>query len=245
MKILEWKKWPVSGAGLDFIKIMAALLMLIDHIDHIVLERHNFTMFLLGRGAYPLFAYACAAAFIRAGVEKAPDYARNLIMWGLIVVPISWLTRDTTAANILFTLAVGAGVLPFMMAIGRVGRAVIFTAAVVLLYFPNLFEFSFLGALAPVAIYMTMTGTKDGVFWLVISLGLMNFGGVLPEMTDLGGMAYTIMAITSVTTLGVAWGVLRLSQDRPSSEKRLLPKYFLHIFYPAHMIVLALIARFV
>ncbi len=244
-ELLNHKNWPISGAGLDFIKIMAAILMLIDHIDHIVLDREAVGMFFIGRGAYPLFAFACAASFIRGGLDKAPKYAKNLILWGLIVVPVSWMTRDTTAANILFTLAIGAGLLPFLIKIGVAGRAVIFTSAVLSLYFTNIVEFGFLGALAPAGFYLVMTGQKDGTFWLVITLALMNFGGFMHEVEGFGAIEILIMFFVAAATIGFSWLVLKLAEGMKRNEKRLLSKYFLHIFYPAHMIGLALIKPFV
>lgn len=243
--LLHKTDWPIRGTGLDFIKIMAAILMLVDHIDHIMLDRTAPLMFLIGRGAYPLFAFASAAAFVRGGLDKAPAYAKSLILWGLIVVPISWMTRDTEQANILFTLAIGAGVLPFMMQIGVAGRALVYISAVLLLYFPGIVEFGFLGALAPVAFYMAMTGTKDGVFWLVITLALMNFNDIGSELANFGALEYFYLSIIALCATVIPWGVLKMSEDMEENNRRLMPKYFLHIFYPAHMIVLAVLGAII
>ena len=161
--------WPISGTGLDFVKIMAAILMVIDHIDLLWFDRQQILFFLLGRGAYPLFAYACACAFLRAGTDKAHLYAKRLIIWGLITIPISMVCRDVDAANILFTLAIGAGITPFLIHIHIYIRVMIFGAALFSMQCPNIFEYGFLGALLPAAIYSMMIGQKDGVYMVFIS----------------------------------------------------------------------------
>jgi hypothetical protein len=53
-----------------------------------------------------------------------------------------------------------------------------------------------------------------------------------------------MMVMIASSTIFLPWFIILFAKSL-TSTKRLTPKYFLHIFYPLHMILLALIKPFV
>mgnify|MGYP000114724799 CR=1 FL=1 len=237
------KNFPLSGTALDFIKIAAAVLMLIDHIDHQLLERSAGFLYLVGRGAYPLFAFAAASALVRGGMEKAPHYAVRLLILAVLIVPVLRYSRDVEAANILFTLAIGMGIAPFVIAQGRLVKYTLFGAGLLTILMPNIFEFGFAGALLPVLFYLYIKKEVGG-WWLWPMLAAANFGGICSLMDSFEPMMLTGMIAVALATIVIPMGIIYLGGFLPNDRKRLMPKYFLHVFYPAHIFILAVIAKF-
>ena len=235
---------PVRGTALDFVKIAAAILMLIDHIDYMVLERSSGFLYLLGRGAFPLFAYAAAASVVRARVENAPKYAWRLLLIAVLIVPIIQWSRDLNAANVIFTLAVGLGMTPFVMRQSKIGQHIIYVCGVASMFLPNLFEFGFIGALL-VPLFYNYIKEGRAQIWLWMMLGLANFGGIMPLIENFEPFQIPIILVIALTTIFLPVAILALVVRLPNDKKRLMPKYFLHIFYPAHILALAVAANFI
>lgn len=86
------------------IKVLAALLMVIDHIG-IVFFPEQLLFRYLGRLSFPLFAWS-----LGQGEKYTKDvfaYLLRIIIWGLIAQPIYFVLFRNGQLNILFTLAIG------------------------------------------------------------------------------------------------------------------------------------------
>ena len=98
--------WQLSGAPLDAIKLFAAVLMLGDHVNTILLHGNVTILWSLGRAAFPLFCFALSCNLARG--TNSLRYFQTLILFGVVTQPIHGAAFSGNFANVLFTLAVGA-----------------------------------------------------------------------------------------------------------------------------------------
>lgn len=239
-------RMPVSGVALDCVKIIAALLMLADHWDDIILDRTAAHLMLIGRAVFPLFCFATAAAVLRAGEEKALNYTGKILLLAVFVEPVSQLSRDIDMANILFTLAIGAAFIPFLARLCDRDRMLVFGLGLLTLYFPSQWEYGMVGALLPAAMYFVLRGEKRYIPWLIVLLALVNFNNIMMYVDAGAALPINLVSffMIGLATIIPPWIILMLCRNI-KGEQRLLPKYFLHVFYPLHLICLALINPFV
>jgi len=86
------------------IKVLAALLMVIDHVGLIFFPDRLIFRY-LGRLSFPLFAW-----LLGQGEKHTRDvyaYLLRIVIWGLVSQPIYFLLFHNGQLNILFTLALG------------------------------------------------------------------------------------------------------------------------------------------
>lgn len=235
--------YPISGKGLDFVKIMAVIFMIIDHVNSMILKpiaMDDPLLLLLGRGAFPLFAYATAAAMIRSGTDKAQNYATQLFIWGLFTHAISYLTRDTAAGNVFFTLAFGALLVPYVISLSQRQKWMLYVICVFTNAFPVLCEFGFPGILLPSLIYMYLKGDKSVLKWLILFAFLMNIPAQYHEFIKIDFIiSATIILIFAMI---LSFGTLYIASNF-SDQGRYLHRYALHIFYPTHLALFGLIGQ--
>lgn len=239
----------VDGRALDFIKIAAAVFMVVDHINAMLLHYVVPEMMMVGRATFPLFCYAVAIA-----VDKTENfdnvlekYGRRLLFLAFLVEPVSLLTRDIGAANVIFTLGLGAIFAAYsrQMKDWHVYLCFVLAAAAMSVKALSFVEFGMAGIALPAAILMIWRGRKAAWFFMLLLLATMNCAGYGEELNSLSdvrivftGIALMILAATSLPFI-----VLLFAKDLPQNG-RLLSKYALHVFYPGHLLLLWGIAHF-
>jgi hypothetical protein len=97
----------------DFLKLLAMVSMLIDHIGYMFFPQHAIFRS-IGRLAFPIFAYHLAVGYEKTSSLK--NYAGRLFVFGLISqVPYSFfspgLEFTPLKLNIMFTLLAGLGII--------------------------------------------------------------------------------------------------------------------------------------
>lgn len=238
-----------DGRALDFIKVCAAVFMVIDHINMTLFDSTRPEMFLVGRATFPLFCYAVAVSLLKAGPEKGPHYAwtryaPRMLLLALITEPIAQFSRDIgPIANVIFTLGIGAAMAGLSYRLREWQIAALCALAVGLMYFPPVFEFSAAGAMLPAAFMLAMRGRPLGFICLALLLSTINLGGFasLLEKEDTDALVYaSLAALASIATPLI---LIRYAATQPQ-DGRYLPKYFLHVFYPAHLLLIWAIGRF-
>lgn len=231
----------LDGRALDSIKIAAAILMILDHFNHILLAGSSTVMFLLGRGAFPLFCYAAARAVMRAP-EKTPRYALVLAIMGGLAQPFYFFSFGQMTGNVLFTLAAGGMIALWSEKMPRRYLYAFFIFAIVSMYGPSIAEFGLVGAALPAAMLLWMRGEKAAFAFAAIFIFLMNMGG-LGEATEKNTLSelFLTASVTGLSAFFLFWLTLH-SAAAIKGTGRLLPRYFLHIFYPVHMTALKGIA---
>lgn len=224
------------------LKIFALLVMTIDHADRILLDHSVHFMTVLGRFAFPLFAFMIA----RNGLytSNAKEYLKLLLIFGVLSQPVYWWALDHDSfwqpLNVLFTLALGllgvrawlAGywwTLPFIVAAGW------------------FVEYSMEGVAVMIAIGYTVHSIRDRglahpltwaggllIIWMACYINTGGYG-----LSDMLGNSYAPWVI-----LAFALGFISLHPSIEEFEKKFRwPgfKIFFYSYYPGHLAALGLI----
>lgn len=230
----------LDGRALDFMKIAAAACMLADHIDLMWFSRGAPLLGLIGRVTLPVFCYAAAVGVKRA--EEKPGeagflrYLSGLLLLALASEPVSILTRPGASANIVFTLALGV---LFAHASRRMKDWQVFAcmvAALASMPLPQTLEYGFTGVMLPAAMLRVMEGEKKYLPFLLGLLLLLNLNGSGVADASRLAVAGARLAIGAVTIF-MPYMLVRLAAGLPR-DGRWLPRYFLHAFYPGHLLAL-------
>jgi len=228
-----------SGAPLDVVKLVAAILMVIDHVNAMFLQGPEVNIcWELGRIVFPLFCFALACNLQRG--TRVPEYVGMLLLLGVVSQPIYANALTADDGNILFTLAVGATILAVLRtrslwlqhAVLGVGVAAVFTPWV---RARSGLDFGLAGMLFPAAIYLVMEGRWSHVVWLVLLLVGLNWYPPSPLVAPLSAALFAGIGGVAVALLALAF------RHRP----RFLPRYALHVFYPGHLLVLLAIRELI
>ena len=217
------------------LKIIAMISMLIDHIGAYLLPQYRW-MRIIGRVAYPIFAY-----MIAEGCRHTKHRARYLLqMGGLAAVCqlVDYVARGSLAQSILvtFTLSIltvyaidnfrkHKGILSGLLALMVFGG--VLYACYVLPYklagTDYDIQYDFLGVMLPVVIYLVPD--KQGKLFAAAA--------VLAAMSGRWG---------SVQWYGLAAIPLLLLYNEKRGKAKL--KYLFYIFYPAHLVAIYLVGQY-
>jgi hypothetical protein len=231
----------LDGRALDAAKLVAALAMVVDHVGAIWLHRRWPVMDAVGRVSFPLFAYAAAVAADRAGVGGARSVARLLLL-AITVEPLLRLARpDLHAVNVLFTLALGMALGGAWSSLDARARALGVAGALGAAVFPQSVEFGLAGVLLPAALVAALRGERGAFLVAAALLPFLNVPPLRWAFTEAPARVQHELlvrvardaVVVAVVPLAVVHACARLPGDG-----RLLPRYFLHVFYPAHLLFL-------
>lgn len=228
----------LMGAPLDAIKLLAAVLMLGDHVNTILLDGHAPLLWWLGRIAFPLFAFVVALHLARG--RPAGPYAAGLLLVGVPtqVVYAAAFPYGTTEANILFTLAGGAVLAGWLAQAGPWRHLALGVGLAVALGLPGLaktgVDFGLVGLLLPGALLLVLNGAPGGRPWLVAVVAALNAIGWHPR-----GVPPALDAALCASAILVGLPLAALAATRFAGQPRVLSRFALQAFYPAHLAVLA------
>ena len=229
----------LSGAPLDVIKLAAAVLMLGDHVNTALLNGGVPLLWRFGRIAFPLFCFVLACHLVRGA--DAPRYARGLLLIGIVTQPVFAAAFQVEFANVLFTLAAGAVLAAALLKQGgwRAHLALAAGTAVVFAWQARArtgVDFGLAGMLLPAALALVLTGARWHVVWAAVLLFCLNaWARRGPDETWIGGASLDALfaGLGGLAAIGLAL----LFRGKP----RFLPRYALYMFYPGHLLALALL----
>ena len=219
------------------IKIIAAASMLIDHMGLLLFPQYRF-MRILGRLAFPLYAFCIAEGFYYTRDRKR--YFLQIFVLGLLCQIVYFIADGSMYLGVLIAFSLSIllmwtldGVKNALAAKdGTMKAAAIFVlslaAVAVLCHFMTV-DYGFVGILLPVLAFAS--DKKWGRLGL-FSLGLVALCAVIYCS---GGLDVQWWALATLP-------LLALYNGKPGKYRM---KYFFYIFYPAHLAVLYLIAMFV
>lgn len=191
---------------------MAALIMVVDHIG-IMFFPGEMGLRLIGRLSFPLFAFGIAQGVTYT--SNFPKYLFRILLAAVISQPIYERAFYNTNLNPLFTLAFGAMVLWFF----RKGQKEQFLAMVLLV-------FSF--------------WLKSSYSWYgVATIFFYGFYYCAKEVSFYGQMALQVIygLLTGVWIQSLSLFAFPIA-GRVLKRTVHLPKYFLYVFYPLHLVIL-------
>ena len=230
---------PLAGAPLDIVKLAAAVFMLGDHINTVLLQGAQPLMWRFGRIAFPLFCFVAACHLLRGADPRR--YLSILLVSAAATQPIFAIAFRGQLGNVLFTLAAGiaiAAALPHLRPLAR--HAVLATAPAVALAAPvpavSGVDFGLAGMLFPAAVFAALRFGPSYLPWLVIFVFTLNAPLPRPagEAWWFGPLLDGLFA--GVGSLAVV-AIAALFRGKP----RFLPRFALHLFYPGHLAALAAI----
>lgn len=219
---------PISLSG-NALKLIAAAAMFIDHMG-LMLFPHDLTLRLIGRLAFPIYAFMIAEGCKHTRDRKR--YFLSLFLLGLACQAVYFVVDGSLYLSILFTFSLSilliyaldeAKAHPGVPAGLRLGLTF---GAVLLLNQVFTIDYGFTGCLVPVFASL-LHGTKyDTIPHNVAMLGL----GVALQAA--GSSPYQYLALLALPLLLLYSG----------KRGKLRMKAFFYIFYPAHLAVLQLVA---
>lgn len=240
------QNFPQTGEAPDMIKASAAILMVLDHINILFLGGIPI-LWVLGRTVFPLFCFTVALHLAR-GVD-GKTYLKKLLPFALLAqIPHTWALWEPVMDadihkfffNVIFTLALGGFIAPYLMKARNWVKFGLLVLAIAIEPIVDIFEFGLVGMLLPTFFLMIIKGEKGGWPLTLLAMYLVNYDADIIGIGPVANFVYFIMAATYIIL--TLWIIFELSKLKDG--KRFLPKYFLHFFYPAHFIVLGLIAKF-
>jgi TraX protein len=221
-----------TGAPLDVVKLVAAILMVVDHVNVIFLAHEANIWWKLGRIVLPLFCFALACNLRRG--TRVPEYVAMLLLLGAVSQPIYAKALAADDGNILFTLAVGATILAALRTRSLLLQHAVMAIGVVAIFSPWIraragLDFGLAGMLFPAAIFLVMDGRRSHVVWLALLLVGLNWHQPNPlQFAPVTATLFAGIGSIAVVLLAIAF------RHRP----RFLPRYALHFFYPGHLLAL-------
>lgn len=219
------------------IKIIAAASMLIDHMGLLLFPQHGI-MRILGRLAFPLYAFCIAEGFYYTRDKKR--YFLQIFILGIVCQAAYFIADGSMYLGVLIAFSMS---ILLMWALDGVKKAhaakdgtmkaaaifVLSLAAVAALCHFMTVDYGFVGILLPVLAF------ASGKKW--VRLGLFSLGLVV-----LCAVIYSSGRLDVQWWALVALPLLALYNGKPGKYRM---KYFFYVFYPAHLAVLYLIAMFV
>jgi len=209
---------------LEAAKWIAIVSMTIDHYGKIFDPPFYLATHIIGRIAFPLFAWIIATR-LALSPELGSRYLLRLLPWALVSQPVYMLVGHAWwDGNILITLALGVGVHLAINAIKR-DRKIRVLALIVALLLPALFvDFGLVGVLMIPLIAQMATGGA----WAAGPAGVLANASFTPPFLPFP--AWFALLATPVALLSIQ---LRLRLYR-------LPTQLFYAYYPAHLLVLHL-----
>ena len=218
--------------NIDFLKIVAVVIMVIDHVNHIIFRRAYWEMTALGRVAFPLFAFILVYNFYYH-THNQLKYLKRLLLFALISQPFFSLAVGNEF-SIFVTLSLAVATLYLFNKPGKKYFPFLFLPAVWLVvgsifHLPDV-DYGVLGVLMVYSLGLFIKDYKwyNGVLSLIF-LALINLKGF--TQTDFINVASTFLAIF----------VILFSQKVHPDGILKKYKYWFYIFYPAHLLVLFII----
>jgi hypothetical protein len=223
----------VTKSDIGFLKMVGVATMLIDHVGYLFFYE-DITPRIIGRMAFPIFAYCLVVGFVNTGSVK--KYLGRLILTGLVSQPIYvWaMGVPWNSPNILLTFAVSLVALEFLNKKSWIGYLATLCAAFCL----NV-DFGLNGVVLISIFYLVRNSRYPG--WIAAGYLLSSFFFDLTvalnqvvHLHDLGApLKYNFNAF------GVLAIPLIYMKEKPKGKPWLGP-WFYYAFYPVHLAVLRL-----
>ena len=217
-----------SQSSFELAKWVAIVAMAIDHYGKVVDPSLVHPTHLAGRVAFPLFAWIIASR-LALRPDLATRYIRSILPWALISQPAFYIAgREWYEPNILFELLAGVLLVKALQTFGKSAPAVLL--AIGLAAVGWFFDYGPAGVLTIPIVYMAAsTSATRGLLVLAVMGMLANLPADSPEdaLAVVAALGAPVIALMSFLSAGAALPRL--------------PKLFFYLFYPLHLLALALL----
>ena len=218
------------------LKIIAALLMLIDHIG-LVLFPASFAFRIIGRLSMPIYAYCIAKGFYYSRQHGTlHKYLRNMLIFATVSqIPYWYMTHN--GFNIGYTWLIS---LLLLMIANIKSKSLLSTLGITFLCFlPVAFivgtgvfavDYGLYGIITPLLFYVLIVTEKEN---------LINYMIVLV----IGYIFYLFVQNGSILQIISIFSAFILSVRKKLKIKIKIPKWVFYAFYPVHIAILLVIKQ--
>jgi TraX protein len=132
----EWRLPPIHTQTQQWLKVIATLLMVADHVHLVFFERSETWLFWVTRLVFPMFMLL-AAYNLEQHQAKGGRYLVSLVLFGSLAQPFYMSALGLSNLNVMFTLAVGVVVHQALtLTRGKVPTAIQLLAVLGLVFVP-------------------------------------------------------------------------------------------------------------
>ncbi len=223
-----------TAKNTDLLKLIAAISMLIDHVGAVFFP-NEITFRLVGRLAFPIFAYCLAIGYART--SDPVRYLKRLLIFAVITQPF-WLfamfSHDIMGhmlwLNTIFTMFFALLTLHSIV----IKNIPLLLVAVIPQFFLHL-DYSQWGAILVLILFYSLKKPKIGalLFLLCYSIHFVVYNPYFA--VTIGGLTFggSLFATLSAPLIFFDW-----------KFDIKLPRYFFYIFYPAHFALIGIVVNF-
>jgi hypothetical protein len=212
-------------AQVEALKWCSLLAMVCDHMNSIVFEDAYPVLSVIGRAAFPGFAFAIAYGYVCGHGSTVAKFQRigwRLFVVGLIAQPITMYVRGDMVLNVMFTFLVGLGA-QFVVDNWRSAKPLISIPLLILL--SSFVEYQWFGlAVVLASCYFVKHGTLESCVCWGASLCLLVF-------SNANAWAFLVVPLL--------FAVRAVHLEVPRIRG------FFYPFYPLHFLALAAVASVV
>ncbi len=214
----------------NYIKLVAMAAMFIDHLG--LLAFPNITLFrFIGRLAFPLFAYQIGIGFLHTG--NIMKYFLRLFLFGVVIqlfyifgAQFFSLNENIYYLNIFFTLALGLLAIMLYSKKKYIPLALVISLPVIANYAGLTFDYGWYG----VCVILMLFILRQKLFYMAAGLFILSY-------------FYLLTGAVGVLQLACVIGVLFIAF--PLTVPFKIPGIAVYIFYPAHFVIVYIIAMLV
>lgn len=206
------------------LKFLACILMFIDHLAHILPNPLAFYFHLLGRIAFPIFAFQLTEGYIHT--KNVKGYLMRLLILALISqIPFNLYFNNFPSLNIFFTLFLGLIAIHIYSTLKYKSISLIFIGIIICMATLLQTDYSWFGILLILVFYLF----KNHKFILVFSFTIITFAffAISSNIFNFNVMCLCLCTIAAIIPLLLYNG---------NQGKKV--KYLFYVFYPLHLFLL-------
>ncbi len=214
------------------LKIIACITMFIDHAGYVVYGKFSWFNY-IGRLAFPIFAYQITEGYQHT--KNLKKYILRLFVFALISqIPFSLfhsIISTDFALNVFFTLLLGLLSICVFEKFPKKWISVPIIAILCIIAEVTNMDYGYWGVLLIFVFYIC----KNNKYWLTLSFLVLLLIRYLPNII-MYNFYYAYILLFICTFLSI---IPIVFYNQKQGRKM---KYFLYIFYPAHLLVLYLLS---
>lgn len=205
-----------SNGKNDILKVIAILLMLVDHIGHVFFPQY-ISFRIVGRMSFPIFAYYISMGYLHSSNMK--KYAGRLFLFG-VLSQVPYYLLFGGGLNIFFTLLLGLICIYFLDQ-----KKYFFLVLAILSPMILDFEYGYYGLFMIIAFYYFRENKMTAIFAITF-LNILYF-----FVYNNSIQIFSLFALVLIY--------------RPWDRKIHLNKYLSYFFYPLHISILYILSNLI
>lgn len=238
----------LSSGQQEALKWLAIITMTLDHVNKLIFHNDYPALLWLGRLAFPLFAFLIAYNLTMREV-KPTRYLYPLFLFAIFTQPVFMWASNEITGNILFTLYLGilyVGLYPLLQ--NHLPKMVTHFLLIIILSIPSLqVQYGPVGVfLIPVLVAFLKKPTPPaymGLCLYLVAVNIVSGSSILAFfVSPLHGLYTILSGIEPYAFVPLLLFAIVIFFSRLPLMLRRANPWFFYVFYPAHLLVLHLIA---